>query len=395
MKNLYSSNGQTTALARLFMGVGTLLLCNLSGYAQALKGYSAQTQPSVVYRTQYLSGAQLDSIAQKKYRVGANKNTPAKALNVQAESNKAAVVPTTSIAIDDNVRLLTIYDNSEAKAESQRGLGHWRVGVVSDGDFNKTLTSTDAPSPKAGSLGIDAVFMKAVYYKYTYTGTDLQTLEGYQTVLRPSFSINTLAIIFGQGIPLSTGIDAGSTTQATLDARRAFGQVLLVPGAQAQGGLSFAVTGSWFPWTLGSRQSALPNLSIDYALNLTQTNWSTRGVATAVNIVAPNVGIGYRIVDTFIDRGQDEANVQLRLFARYTMRHLFGDVEYHPQLLLDALDTENRTFHGLDLGITTSVNALRLTVNVPIFFGPRRVEGFTNGQVVLGLGLAAAIPLIK
>lgn len=375
------------SVVRPLIFLAVLVLCTAHGFAQGTKGFSAQTQPSVIYQTQYVKAEVLDNIRTKKI------TADVQADYVQSELTKAAVVPLAGIAIDDVTRILTIYDKQSFDAvESREGLGNWRVGIVSDGDFSKALTATDVQTPKAGSLGVDAVFMKPVYYQYRYTGAGLPDLTGQQTVLKPYFSVSTLAIVFGQGVPLTTGVAAGAgrLVRPSLTMQRAFGQALLIPGSQAQGGLSFTINGSWFPGIL--REDYWKDVSIDYNLSLTQTNWSTRDTATSVNILAPSIGIGWRIVDTYIDRGQDANNVQIRLFARYEMRYLFGDVEYHPQLLSDAIGTTRRTYNALNIGVTTSINALRLTVNVPIF-GPERIEGFTHGQPVLGFGLAAAIKL--
>jgi hypothetical protein len=305
----------------------------------------------------------------------------------KTESVTTSPVSSTEIAIDDSETLLRLYDRSYVQTESQKRLGKWHVGIVSDGDFNKTLAENEdnVSTPKTGSLGIDAVFMKPVYYEYTYTGLGLTPLTGAKMVRRPYIVLNTLAIIFAQTTPLSTGL---STTQPVPE-RRAFGQALLVPGSNAQSGLSFTVNGSWFPWLLTS--SHLQNITIDLNLNLTQTRWESQGVTSDVNIFAPMLGGSYRILDENIKVGTTHNYVQVLVFGRYSGRHLFGDIQRQTGILEDALGTRNRTYHGFDVGFTTSINAIRLTINVPVMEGD--IEGFSDGQPVLGLGLAAAIRL--
>lgn len=292
---------------------------------------------------------------------------------------------TTGIAIDDQTKLLRLYDDVDIFVESRKGLGKWHVGILSDGDFNKTLSESDAPSPKTGSLGVDAIWMKPVYSTYTYSGVGKEDLIGSTLVQRPYVVFNTLAIIFAQTTPLSTGLSA---TQVVAE-RRAFGQALLVPGSNAQGGLSFTVNASWFPWLL--RQSSVRNVTIDLNLNLTQTRWESQGATSDVNIFAPMLGGSYRILDENIKVGTTHNYVQVLVFGRYSGRHLFGDIQRQTNILEDALGTRNRTYHGFDVGFTTSINAIRLTINVPIMEGD--IEGFSDGQPVLGLGLAAAIRL--
>ena len=61
-------------------------------------------------------------------------------------------------------------------------------------------------------------------------------------------------------------------------------------------------------------------------------------------------------------------------------------------LLSDAIGTRRRTYHALDLGVTLSINAVRLTTNIPVFFNSK-IEGFSRGQLIAGFGLAASIPV--
>lgn len=406
---------------------GCLLAFSLVTQAQGVKGFSSQTQPSEeidITRVEaadfYLQLAEDKKVEQVRYQLvlqakadyevakkGQKQDTTAarqrynaalfsysKLARVAAPllipAPKLQEVPandptTTGIAIDDQTKLLQLYDDVNIIMGSRKGLGKWHVGILSDGDFNKTLSEADAPSPKTGSLGVDAIWMKPVYSTYTYSGVGKEDLIGTTLVQRPYVVFNTLAIIFAQTTPLSTGLSA---TQLVAE-RRAFGQALLVPGSNAQGGLSFTVNTSWFPWLL--RESRIHNVTLDLNLNLTQTRWESRGVTSDVNIFAPMLGGSYRILDENIKVGTTQNQVQVLVFGRYSGRHLFGDIQRYPTILEDALGTRNRTYHGFDVGFTTSINAIRLTVNVPVMEGD--IEGFSDGQPVLGLGLAAAIRL--
>ena len=299
-----------------------------------------------------------------------------------------AVVAAAETAIDDAIAILALYDDLAIDAQSRKGLGKWHMGIVTDGDFNKSLSENSAPAPKTGSLGIDAVFMKPVYYTYTYSGNGLTDLAGRKTIMQPSLVFNTLAILFAQSSPLSTSLVNGANPVTPADTKQ-FGQALLVPGSNAQGSLSFTVNASYFPLVLWGPR--LGRLAVDGSLNLTQTRWESRGKVSDVNIFAPLFGLSYKILDEHILVGTAANTIQAQLFARYSGRHLFGDIERHPYILSDALGNTNRTYHGIDIGFTTSINAIRLTVNVPVFEG--EIEGFSNGQPVLGLGLAAAIKL--
>ena len=331
---------------------------------------------------------------------GASKN---KVVIIAAPTIKEVPVSTVNapdIAIDDATTLLALYDYHSVTVDSRRGLGHWRVGIVSDGDFNKTADGGEASSPKTGSLGVDAIFMKPVYYTLRYEGTGLEPLVGDQVILRPYFSLNTLAILFAQSNPISTGIARGTQghPNVPLDTKRAFGQAILIPGSNSQSGLSFTINGTWYRWVLSSNKFSR-SIGIDYNLNLTQTRWQSRDTTVQVNIFAPFLGISVKAVDKHVKVGNTANNVQVLVFARATMRHLFGDIraiEPSGRILRDAIGVNDRHFFAPDLGVTTSINAIRLTVNVPMFgmFGSKkRIPGFTGGQPVLGLGLAAAIPI--
>lgn len=357
------------------------------GYGQGVTGFSGQTQPSIVVETQYVD--------RKKFM---NAHNAQKSHSLTVEPGYVKDVPPGDINIDDATTLLSEYDDMSDSAGYRTGLGQWRVGIVSDGDFNKIATSTTAPSAKAGSLGVDAVWMRPVYYKYTYTaesrpGREIKNLVGEQTIRRPLLAFNTLVVLFSGTPTLTTGVAANALpgTRATLAQQRVFGQALLVPDGYISGtGLSFTSNFTWFIGTSHPNTTFLKNLALAGTVNMVQTNWSSRDVTTAVNILAPSIGLNYRLIEAYFKVGEQNNYVQVQPFARYTMRYLFGDVEYNGQLLADAIGTEGRDFHAFDLGVALTINAVRLTANVPVFYGAD-IVGFTHGQPIIGFGLAATI----
>lgn len=397
------SNGLIHCLSSIFV---TLLVAT-GAYGQGVVGFSSQTQPSLEIETQWLSQK-----AFNRFHNSIGNGHSIDSLKL-AYSN---TVPATGIGIGNAKRLLTEFDDLDTEPASRTNLGSWLVGVVSDGDFNKTVT-TSATTGKAGSLGIDAVYMKPVYYKYTYyifkdgaTNTQKKDREasqvdkilvGYRSVSRPRFALNTLVVLFSGADVLATGVTAGKTgtPTATLQQQRLFGQALLVPNGYVVGnGLSFSSSATYYFQRFGAPSSAENDTGESGRFGMTaslvavQTNWSSRDTATAVNILAPSLGLVYKLVEGHSRVADKDVYTQVQPFVRYTMRHLFGDVQANTRLLAEALDTRQRTYHAIDFGVTLSINAVRLTTNIPIFLGPK-IEGFSRGQLIAGFGLAASIPI--
>lgn len=382
------------------VGLLGLALCGWPAAGQGIIGFSGQTQSSIVTKTQYVPAVKFDAL-----QIATTKTALA------PEPGFVTAVPTGGIGIDDATTLLSEYDDLELKAQSRATLGSWLVGIVSDGDFNKIITNATVPSAKSGSVGVDAVWMKPVYYTYTYyrftaatAGQDVDArrknaadqLMGEQVVRRPLVAFNTLITLFSGTPALSTGVAAGAkpTARTTLELQRAFGQSLLVPGGYINGnGLAFTSNATFYFGVLKPETWFVKNLGLIGSLTVVQTNWTTRDSTTTVNVAAPSLGFNYRLVEAHVKVGNQDNYVQVQPFVRYTMRYLFGDIDNYPRLLPDALGTDARTYHALDLGATLTINAVRLTANIPFFIGPHNIEGFSHGQPVLGFGLAASIRL--
>ena len=406
MKSSFRSLAAPTLLVCLIVNTMALLSA-VSASGQGTIGFSSQTQPTLELETQWLSQK---SFTRFHNFIGEGHSIDSLKLTYDSS------VPAAGIGIGNAKKLLTEFDDLDAAPESRTKLGSWLIGVVSDGDFNKTIT-TAATTGKAGSLGIDAVFMKPVYYKYTYyifkdnTSAEQQknrefsqidhTLVGYRSVSCPRFAINTLVVLFSGADVLATGVKAKTTGNptATLQQQRIFGQALLVPNGYVVGnGLSFASNATYYFNKFGAPGSAENDtgesgrFGLSASLIAVQTNWSSRDTTTAVNILAPSLGIIYKLVDGHSRLADKDVYTRVQPFVRYTARHLFGDVQADTRLLAEALDTRQRTYHAVDFGITLSINAVRLTTNIPVFFGPK-IEGFSRGQLIAGFGLAASIPV--
>ncbi|MDO7884230.1 hypothetical protein [Hymenobacter cheonanensis] len=381
------------------------LLASTHAYGQGTIGFSSQTQPSQEIETQWLS--------QKAFNRFHNRVDYGHCPD-SLKLTYSPSVPATGIGIGNAKTLLTEFDNLETVPEARTGLGNWVVGIVSDGDFNKTI-STPTTTGKTGSLGVDAVFMKPTYLKYTYTnyqdrafcdGSEPQPpadahLVGYRTVSHPRVAISTLVVLFSGAGALSTGVAkaAKAGTVASAEQRRIFGQALLIPNGYVVGnGLSFASNLTYYFGKFGTSVSAENDigesnrLGMSLSLVAVQTNWSSRDSTTTLNILAPSIGLVYKLVEGRTHLADKDLFAQVQPFARYTLRHLFGDVQSNTAVLAEALGSSQRTYHALDFGVTLSVNAVRLTTNVPIFFGPK-IPGFSQGQLVAGFGLAASIPV--
>ncbi|MFD2719903.1 hypothetical protein ACFST9_14335 [Hymenobacter monticola] len=378
-----------------------LFVLSLSrAFGQTSQGFSAQLQPVITFQTSYIRETLRDSLVRGLLPVDQNKKlllalSPKILIQPTEDLTKDVTLPLGQVDIAADVRLLAAYDSVVPEWETNKELVWWLPQVIADGDFNKLTGSNGQASPKAGTIGLDAVRMKAIYRKYTYTGKvdgteqQLPVLVGRRNVFVPTFTFTGLFTLFGEGAALTSGVKAGAakSERASRDISRNFAQTLLAPGGLSQNGSSGLISCSFLPFAAYGH--GLHQLSIDGTLLYSTTNWSTRDSATTVNILAPSVGLSYRVFDGY--HTSKASQPQIRLFARYALRHLFGDVQHQPRLLLDVFNSIERTFHGAEFGATASISAVRVTVSGGLFNGG--IEGFSNGQMLLGLGLAAGIRL--
>lgn len=403
------------------MGMLSFSLLQLTTFVsrgQGTVGFSSQTQPTILLESHVIS---------KKAFADFHGDDSAfhKLIDAKVKRlRRVQVVADTSISIANAATLLREFDDLQTHSEGRENLVRWLVGIVSDGDFNKSINGTVATG-KAGSLGIDAIRMKTVYTHYTYYLYSQETppdnirdkgdkgkwnrdravdiLDGDRTVECPRLAANVLVVLFSGAPALTTGVAKTQTGPApiNLDQQRIFGQALLVPNGYVVGnGLSFTSNVTWFfPWAGASGSAQNDNSDsgrwgITGSLVAVQTNWSSRDTIKAVNILAPSFGLTYRAVEGHLKVRDQDTYAQIQPFIRYTVRHLFGDVASASgqRLLRDAIGTDRRTYHALDVGITLSINAVRLTTNIPVFFG-NKIEGFSRGQLIAGFGLAASIPI--
>nr|GFD14918.1 hypothetical protein [Tanacetum cinerariifolium] len=175
------------------------------------------------------------------------------------QPTRVQTAPSNGLDISDKATLLTEYDDVNVKVASRTGTDTWKsmIGIVTDGDFNKTVTNPSIQSPKSGSLGVDAVWLKPVYYTYTYTAKEnrhINELTGEQTVLRPVWAFNALMVLFSGSPDLSTGVKANATAPkagvpgASLTQQRLFGQSLLTPtGFNYGNGVALTTNATWYP----------------------------------------------------------------------------------------------------------------------------------------------------
>jgi hypothetical protein len=369
-----------------------------TAFGQTSQGFSSQTQPVITFQTSYLRETLRDSLIHGKLPVLEKEKTPltkiAAPVVLQAtdDNTKEVTVPVGQVDIADDRRILEAYDLKASEWESNKSLAWWLTQFIADGDFSKISAGS---APKAGTFGVDAVRMKALYRSYTYTGVDesssktLPELTGTRGVYVPTFTFTMLFTLFGQGNAMSTGIKAGAakSARASRDVTRGFGQTLLVPGALVQNGNSGVISTTWSPFP--TSEKGLNQFTVDATILYAHTDWTTRDSSTAVNILAPSIGIGYRVFGRYLTSVSSQT--QVRLFARYALRHLYGDIESQPRLLQDVFDSTKRTYHGFEVGATASAGAVRVTVSGGLFNGD--IEGFSHGQTVYGLGLAAGIRL--
>lgn len=385
---------------QLLLGALLSFFLRPAAYGQTTQGFSSQTQPNITFQTSYLRETLRDSLIRGKLPVDKNKNPLTKidadiVLQTTEDNTKEVAVGTGQVDIGDGRRVFEAYDKygDTASFSTNKELTWWLTQIIADGDFTK-LSGSDAP--KAGTVGVDAVRMKAVYRNYTYVGTDnhtgkaLPSLTGSRGEFVPQLTFTFLFTLFGQGTPLSTGLKPGAapTARATRDVTRGFGQTLLMPVSLSHGGNAGLLSTSWTPCALADNAARL--FTVDATLLYSYTTWSTRDSATAVNILAPSIGVGYRVFGRYLSPASSQT--QVRLFARYALRHLFGDIENQPRLLQDVFNSSRRTYHGLELGATYSTGAIRVTVSGGLFNG--NIEGFSHGQLMYGLGLAAGIRVL-
>lgn len=367
-----------------------------SAFGQTNQGFSSQTQPVITFQTSYLRETLRDSLLHSKLPVKDDKVLtaiiPGIVVQTSDDNTKGVTAPAGQVDIAASDRILSAYDFVESSWESNKDLSWWMPQIIADGDFNKI---SENAAPKAGTFGVDAVRMKALYRVYTYTGTDditgqaLPKLEGRRNVYVPQFTFTMLFTLFGQGTPLSTGLKAGAakTARPTREVTRSFGQTLLIPGGLSQNGNSGLISVSWLP--APANNHGLSQLSLDATVLYSRTDWSTRDSATSVIILAPSIGLSYRVFGRYLNSSTNQT--QVRLFTRYALRHLFGDIEGQPRLLQDVFNSTQRTYRGVEVGATASSSAVRVTISAGFFNGD--IEGFSHGQMVYGLGLAAGIRL--
>ena len=173
-----------------------------------------------------------------------------------------------------------------------------------------------------------------------------------------------------------------------------FGQSLLLPGSAANSSWrSASASARWMPAYWWVKHSWFRNFGLGGDLGIATTRWAANNRTSDINLVSGSAGLYYTLANTLAHDADDFA-LRLDAFGRYTFRQLSGDIKEEGDIVTRALGTANQYFFdGYELGAQASLNALRVTVTWSSFGG--HIKGFSNGQVVFGIGFSNAFRFNK